>query len=291
MAEPGTTGFHIADEPAVLILRGEDAGEFLNGQVTNDVSALADGESRYALLLTPKGKLRADMRIARDGDETLVVARAEQLPVIRKTIDTFRIGFFFSTEDATGEWSLIEIAGPQAAQALAATTIPHVPLDSPLGADALVARGDTTALAEQLAAAGLDQVDRPAIEAARVAAGVPAFGGELDADTFPAEAGLEARAVSFEKGCYVGQETVARMHYKGHPNRRLRILRAEQELSSGAPVNAADGSDVGRVGTVSPADGGRSALAVLRREVEPGDAVDAGGVAATVFETPVQNAS
>ena len=99
MTEP-INGFRRAEDPAVLVLRGDDAGEFLNGQVSNDVAALADGESRYALLLTPKGKLRADMRIAKDGDETLVVTSAAHLPAIRHTIDTFRIGYFFSTEDA-----------------------------------------------------------------------------------------------------------------------------------------------------------------------------------------------
>lgn len=281
------TGFREAAEPAVLVLRGDDAGEFLNGQVSNDVSALADGESRYALLLTPKGRLRADMRIARDGDETLVVTSAEHLPAVRHTIDTYRIGYFFSTEDATGEWALLEIVGPGAAAALERVTIPYVELESPLGADALVERADLSAMLGELRAQGLPELSDDQATAARVEAGVPAFGAELDEDTFPAEAGLEQRAVSFEKGCYVGQETVARMHYKGKPNRHLRILRSNEPLASGAQVTASDGRELGRVGTIATdAQGAPIALAILRREAEPGDTVDAGGIAATVAAVP-----
>lgn len=282
-----STGFRRAEDPAVLVLRGDDAGEFLNGQVSNDVSALADGESRYALLLTPKGKLRADMRIAKDGDETLVVTAQSHLPAIRHTIDTFRIGYFFSTEDATGEFALIEVLAPNAAELLEALAVPVVVLDSPLGADALVESAEAPAVLAALAGGGLNEIDDEAAKAARVAAGVPAFGAELDEDTFPAEAGLEARAVSFEKGCYVGQETVARMHYKGKPNRHLRILTSSEPLSPGAAVTG-EGRELGRVGTVAAdADGNPIALAILRREGEPGSEVDAGGVAATIVEVPV----
>lgn len=216
MSDQQPPGFLRAPDPAVLILRGDDAGEFLNGQVTNDVSALADGDSKYALLLTPKGKLRADMVIARDGDETLVVSSAVHLPVIAKTIDTFRIGYFFSSEDATGEYALIHVLGgdaqKQAQGALAGSAVEVVELDSPLGIDLLVAASDAEALTAALGEAGLAELDRESHDAARVAAGVPAFDAELDQNTFPAEAALEARAISFEKGCYVGQETVARMH-------------------------------------------------------------------------------
>lgn len=277
-----TTGYLRAEDPAVLVLRGDDAGEFLNGQVSNDVSALADGESKYALLLTPKGKLRADMTIAKDGDETLVVTSSEHLPAVRHTIDTYRIGYFFSTEDATGEWSLIRVVGDFDAGALA---FPVVELVSPLGVDLLVENGEVDALIAELGAKGVAELSEREFAAARIARAVPAFGAELDAETFPAEAGLEARAVSFEKGCYVGQETVARMHYKGKPNRHLRILSAQAPISSGAVVAAQDGRELGHVGTsVTGEDGKTMALAILRREGETGDVVDAGGVPATIVQ-------
>lgn len=282
-----TTGYLRAEDPAVLVLRGDDAGEFLNGQVTNDVGALTDGESRYALLLTPKGKIRADMRIARDGDETLVVTSSRHLPVIRHTVDTFRIGFFFSTTDATTEFALIQLIGPGALAALERITIPVVELESPMGVDLLVESGEAGALVDELTDQGISEFTPAQFETARVEYGVPAFGTELNEDTFPAEASLESRAVSFEKGCYVGQETVARMHWKGRPNRHLRILRSDQPLTPGATVTMADGKELGSVGTATVATTGEPiALAILRREAEPGSVVSAGGIDATIVEVP-----
>lgn len=282
-----TTGFLRAEDPAVLVLRGGDAGEFLNGQVTNDVGSLTDGESRYALLLTPKGKIRADMRIARDGDETVVVTSSEHLPAIRHTIDTYRIGYFFSTTDATGEFALVKLIGPGAIAALERITLPFVELESPLGVDLLVESGEAAALIDELAGEGVAQFTPEQHETARVEYGVPAFGSELDEDTFPAEASLESRAVSFEKGCYVGQETVARMHWKGRPNRHLRILRSEKPLTPGAAVTMADGKELGNVGTATVATTGEPiALAILRREAGPGSVVKAGGIDATIVEVP-----
>ncbi len=276
-------GFRRAPDPAVLVLRGDDAGEFLNGQVTNDVAALEDGESKYALLLNPKGKLRADMTIARDGDETLVITSQAHLPAIRHTIDTFRIGYFFSTEDATGEWSLIQLVGTEAPQ----TAIPLVELTSPLGVDLLVENTEAEALLDELISAGIQELTEDQLIAARIANAVPVFGAELTEDTFPAEAGLEARAVSFEKGCYVGQETVARMHYKGKPNRHLRILSADEPIEPGAKVTAADGRELGEVGSAyTDENGSTNALAILRREGETGEVVDVGGVPATIVEIP-----
>jgi folate-binding protein YgfZ len=138
-----------------------------------------------------------------------------------------------------------------------------------------------------LAAQGLTTFTPEQGETARVEYGVPAFGAELNEDTFPAEASLESRAVSFEKGCYVGQETVARMHWKGKPNRHLRILRSEQPLVAGALVTAPDGKELGNIGTATVATTGEPiALAILRREAEPGSTVNVDGVDATIVEVP-----
>lgn len=291
MAENEINGFFRAPDPAILILRGDDAGEFLNGQVSNDVVALTDGQSRYALLLTPKGKLRADMVIARDGDETLIICSQAHLPKIRKTIDTYRIGYFFSTEDASGQYTLVHLLG-EAALCAAELAVPVVELDSPLGRDLLVTTADLPALLGELTESGLVELDQNVFDAARVKNGVPLFGAELDEDTFPAEAGLERRAISFEKGCYVGQETVARMHYKGRPNRHLRQLRAAVPLTSGALVTAADGRELGTVGTTAVGKEGASlALAILRREGQPGAVVDVDGEPATIFELPEPSGS
>lgn len=298
-------GFLKRPRPGVLALIGEDAAEFLQGQVTNDVERLQPGQGCYAALLTPKGKVRADMRILRTKDSLLVVCDAALLPTIRHTIDTYRIGYFFKTEDMSEYWSLLSLIGEDADQMLhqvgiegeeppgqhendSAVVDVHgtLAIRTPIGID-LLGGDDAIAQNENLLVAEFERVDATAAEVARVEAGIPAFGLDFDENNIPQEANLNERAVSFEKGCYVGQETVARLHYKGSPNRTLRLLRAEQPLQSGAVVTGEDGKELGTIGTavVSP-QLGPVALAVLRREAEDGATVDAGGVAATVAEPP-----
>ena len=151
------------------------------------------------------------------------------------------------------------------------------------GADLLVPADAVEAVTAWLTAEGAQPVVDAAAEIARVEAGRPRVGREIGPQTMPAEAGINDRAVSFTKGCYIGQETVARLHYKGKPNRHLRRLRSEEPLAAGDPVVAGD-REVGTIGTavISPAEG-PLALAILRREAGPGDEVIVGdGVAATV---------
>lgn len=300
-----TQGFLKRPRPGVLALIGDDAAEFLQGQVTNDVERLQPGQGCYAALLTPKGKVRADMRILRTADNLLVVCDQALLPVIRHTIDTYRIGYFFKTEDMTEYWSLLSLVSDDADGMLHQVGIEG---DDPVGEsendNAVVDINGTLAIRtpvgidllgadaaieqnESLLAAAHERIDETAAEVARVEAGIPAFGRDFDENNIPQEANLNERAVSFEKGCYVGQETVARLHYKGSPNRSLRLLRAEQPLTSGAVVTAPDGKELGTVGTaVVSSQLGPVALAVLRREAEEGATVDAGGIAATVADPP-----
>src|SRR5207248_8041199 len=120
---------------------------------------------------------------------------------------------------------------------------------------------------------GAVPVSEPAAEALRVERGRPRYGVDLDESVIPEEAGLNDRAVSFTKGCYVGQETVARLHWKGKPNRHLRGLRLSAPAATGDELRLGDGGKVvGRLGTValSPARG-PIALAIVRREAAPGD--------------------
>jgi folate-binding protein YgfZ len=157
-----------------------------------------------------------------------------------------------------------------------------------VGLDALL---DSTAVAVvrgALETAGAVGVSETAAEIVRVERGRPRYGIDLDEGTIPQEAGLNERAVSFTKGCYVGQETVARLHYRGKPNRHLRGLRLSEPVEPGAELRLGERS-VGHVGSsvLSPAHG-PIGLALVRREAEPGATVEVGenGATAVVGELP-----
>ena len=138
------------------------------------------------------------------------------------------------------------------------------------------------------AALGVEEASEDAAECLRIESGRPRYGIDIDADTIPQEAGLNERAVSFTKGCYVGQETVARLHYKGKPNRHLRGLRLSAPAEHGDVVILGE-REVGSVGSAClSARHGPIALALLRREVAPGETVlvGAGAAPAEVIELP-----
>ena len=157
-----------------------------------------------------------------------------------------------------------------------------------LGVDVLCEAADAEPVAAALIAAGAVPAGEDAAEVRRVETGRPRYGFELDDTVIPQEAGLNDRAVSFEKGCYVGQETVARLHFRGKPNRHLRGLRLSGRGGAGRRARARR-ARVGRLGTVvaSPVHG-PIALALVRREAAPGDvvAVGDGDVRAEVVELP-----
>ncbi len=285
-----------------LELRGDDAAEFLQGQISNDVQSMVAGAGVYAALLSPKGRMRADMRVLNTGDSLLVLCVQNQLAPIRRMIDDFRIGFRFEIVDRGAESELLSLVGPRSrellATALGGAATPgenendNVTADDGLlavttllGVDLLGSPEVLTGAARSLVSAGAVAAGPEAYELARIEHGVPRIGAEIDERTIPEEAGLNDRAVSFTKGCYVGQETVARLHYKGKPNRHLRGLALEATVAPGTPVTGADGSELGQVGgvAVSPARG-VVALAILRREVAPGDIISAAGVVGRVTE-------
>ena len=155
------------------------------------------------------------------------------------------------------------------------------------GVDVLCDAEDTEAVREALLSSGATPVSEPAAEILRVERGRPRYGHELDDTTIPQEAGLNERAVSFTKGCYVGQETVARLFYRGKPNRHLRGLKLSEPVPAGAQLHLGE-RVVGKLATslVSPTYG-PIALALVRREAAPGDtlAVD-GGATALLVELP-----
>jgi folate-binding protein YgfZ len=279
----------------VLLLTGAEAAEYLQGQVTNDVEALQPGEGCYAALLTHKGKVVADMRILRGPDWLLIDTEAHALGPLKRNVEMYSIGRDVQLADQTGERAILSLIGPAARAALDAEPPAaeyafvegehglYVATD--IGVDVICAADAAGAAKDAL---GVEPVDLEAAECVRIEQGRPRHGLDFDADTIPQEAGLNERAVSFTKGCYVGQETVARLHYKGKPNRHLRGLRLSEPGQSGDSVTFGD-REVGRLGStaVSPVHG-PIALALIRREAAPGAEVTVGtnGRKAVVVDLP-----
>jgi tRNA-modifying protein YgfZ len=287
----------------MLMVRGADAAEFLQGQLTNDIEALEPGSGCYAALLDRKGHMQADMRVLRlsTGDLWLDT-EAEAFGAVERHLRMYSIGREAEIDDASGEWAMLSVIGPAASEASGAgpLTGEHaqreysrdgvqiIAVATELGLDLMTRAQQAGELKTLLTSADAVDVTEAAAEILRVESGRPRFGREMTTATIPQEAGIDARAVSFTKGCYIGQETVARLHYKGKPNRHLRGLRLESTVVDGEEIRLGDRA-VGQVGTavLSPAHG-PIALAIVRREAEPGARVEIGdaAVGAEVVEPP-----
>jgi tRNA-modifying protein YgfZ len=301
-----------------LALTGPGAVEFLNGQVTNELVGLKAGEGCYAAFLTHKGKMLGDLRILAVGEdakkepgELLLDTERCALQALFDMIRRFKVGYDVELHKRTLESSLLSLLGPDvdtvATKAFALdeaqlsagehshllTYLGQTPvrlIRTDVGIDALFEAGALEAVRGAFEAAGADSVSEAAAEIVRVEHGRPRYGIDLDESTIPQEAGLNERAVSFTKGCYVGQETVARLYYKGKPNRHLRGLRLSEPAEPGATLALGERS-VGSLGNcvLSPRLG-PIGLALVRREAEPGATVSVGehGASAAVVELPFQ---
>jgi folate-binding protein YgfZ len=292
-------------ERGKLALSGPDAKTFLAGQVTNDTEALQPGDGCYAAFLTHKGKMLGDLRVLDTGEELQLDTERVALQALFDMIRRFKIGYELELHKRTVERGLLSLIGPDAARIATAEALPAVEhANAPLeieGITALAARTDTgvdlicdAAATERLAATlcrrGAATVSIEAVEVIRVEHGRPCYGVDMDENTIPQEAGLNERAVSFTKGCYVGQETVARLYYKGKPNRLLRGLRLSEPASPGTELRLGE-KTVGRLSSaaVSPAFG-PIGLGLVRREAQVGASVwvGDGDVSATVVALPFE---
>ena len=289
-------------ERRFIAVSGPEGAEYLQGQLTNDVEALSPGEGQYTALLDRKGHMQSDMRLLRLApDEILIDVDPAGADAVLKHLSLYKVGREVDVADVSPAHALISVIGPAAAHAAGVGPLapefahreieiggrPARAIAIDAGLDLVVSPEHADAVEAALAAGGAEPASTEAAEIIRVESGRPSFGAEMTSATMPAEAGIDGRAVSFTKGCYIGQETVARLHYKGKPNRHLRGLRLESPAAAGATVVLGE-RELGTVGTavVSPALG-PIALAILRREAEPGATVIVGdGIAAEVVELP-----
>jgi tRNA-modifying protein YgfZ len=259
-----TTVYAASRARAYVSVNGPEAGAYLNRMVSNDVENLAVGDACEALLLTAKARIVAPMVVWRRGDDDfLLLTEPESGERLERELKRAR--FAAKCEIAPEEHdSVLVLGGDQ-------------PVSNHRNA---VANADYGVPAVELLDAdpppGAEEIRAEELERLRILAGTPRLGRELDERVLPAEAGLEHRAISFTKGCYPGQEPVARLHFRGHPNRSLRLVSLDDgELPEYDAELVLDGKSVGRITSAAPdPQRGIVALAYVRREVPAGSTVE-----------------
>jgi folate-binding protein YgfZ len=250
------------DELAFVRVSGRDAARLLQNVVTSDIDALAVRDGQYGLALTPKGRPIADAWIVREADDAFAcacetVAQDDLTAMLRR----YRLASLADIAGVTGELTLLERplappgegwhAGPLGALLLATPEAAQVAWDAAIAGGAVPIGAETR-------------------ETLRIERGLPRFGIDFDESTLPAEAGVVGRAVSFTKGCYIGQEPIVRLAHRGHANRELRRLQLAESLQPPATLHQGE-REVGRLtSSAGLPEGGAAALGYVRRTVADG---------------------
>lgn len=283
-----------------LCLTGADRVRFLHGQVTNDIKRLGAGDGCYAALTTAKGRMESDLYIYNLAEELLLDFEPGLAEAVSRRLEKFLVADDVQVVDVSPHYGLLSVQGPVADAVLSALELfPRLPTkelqllthaDATLGElclvnqprlgmhgfDLFVPVAALGAVADKLVAAAKASGGRPcgwtAFEAARIEAGMPRFGVDMDGTNLPQETGIESRAVSYTKGCYIGQEVLNRLHTMGHVNRELRRLSFTGKLEP-LPIKGdklfREGKEAGQVTSAAVVPGSEKtvALAYLKREM------------------------
>lgn len=294
-----------------ICLLGNDRARFLHGQVTNDVKKLRPGDGTYAALVTAKGKMVSDLNIFALADELLLDFEPGRTKVVTERLEKYIVADDVQAVDVTPHYGLLSVQGKRAGatvQALGLTAqLPTAALSSTklvdatlgeiyvmnhhrvggpancFGYDLFVPTASLGTVADQLIAAARQQGGGPcgwqAFDIARIEAGIPRFGVDMDETSLPLECGIEARAVSYQKGCYIGQEVINRIHSIGHVNRQLCHLFLPDDTAT-PPAHGDklfhEGKEVGQITSAvfSPVLQANLAIGYVRREAaRPGAAL------------------
>ena len=302
-----------------LVVNGKDRASYLQGLLTNDIAALSAGTGCYAAYLTPQGRMISDLWVYELGDLILLeLPSVETKNTVLAKLDQFIFSEDVQLGDITDAFAQIGVIGPASSQVVGAllgenaaglaALAEHACLRGSIaggaaivtrisdagepGFDVYVERARLAALTTGLAAAGLIEVDTDTAEILRVEAGVAVFHRDMDEDTIPLEAGIEARAINMNKGCYVGQEVIIRVLHRGHGRvaKKLAGLTIEGDAvpSGGAAITSGD-REIGKITSAvrSPALDRPIALAYLHRDfLQAGTTVTVGTANAVVTALP-----
>ena len=300
---------------ATVAARGKDRESFLQNMLTNDVRSLAPGAGVPAAFLTNKGKLVSDLIVFKSDDVFLLQVERERAEPFRKALDRYIISEDVVLESRADTEATLSLEGPEASGILAelaeisrseldglahlhfrSLDVAGVPARVTSQRRELTPRFDLTAspdgardILERVLERGALLGGEDVRETRRIEASRPRFGVDMDESHLPLEAGLD-EAISFQKGCYIGQEYVVRLAHRGHVNRRLSGLRlagGDAPAPSSPVRHGAEDAGAVTSSAFSPAFGCALALAYLKRAyLEPGTEVTVGGATATVSSLP-----
>lgn len=293
-------------------LKGSERAAFLHGLLTNDIASLMPGTGTYAAYLTPQGRMISDMRVVETGDAILLDVESSVVDALARKLDSLVFSEDVTIENVTAATTAIGVHGDSANALLEQTAAPapsalerqfdNMPT-SIAGCDALLVRDDylgvpgfdlyvaardVARVRSALVERGGALADDATVEALRIEAGRPRFGVDMDAETIPLEAGLQDRAISFTKGCYVGQEVIIRVMHRGQgrvARRLVRLTLGGTSVPARGEAIMAHGARVGEITSAarSPKTGGLIALGYVHRDqAVAGAALTVGGSQAVV---------
>jgi folate-binding protein YgfZ len=273
----------IPEPRALLRLTGEDRVRFLNGQVTQDLKKLQPGQAVRAAIITSKGRLEADTRIAATSEALLLETDTSLRESIRIRLEKFIVADDVAIEDLSESFYLAHFSGlnqPPGGCPAESFSFQCARFREP-GADLWIPTSSNWATASSSAKDW---------EPLRIARGLPLWNIDVGPDTLPPEAGFESDAISSTKGCYIGQEVISRIRSVGHVNRHLCVLASRlppstyPNISIPASCNSENGQSVGSLTSFATVDGLVIALAMIKRDhARTGNSVLAGGVVWTIL--------
>jgi len=268
---------------------GSEAVMFLNGLITNDIKSLGENTWLPAVFPTVQGRLIGAVRFLRDADGFLIDTENASHDAILKTISRFTLAGDFRVADVTSETALLTVQGRRAREIVENTDLrtiraTHTGED---GFDILLDESERAPVWEKLVAAGAQPVSPETFEILRIEAGIARHGKDMDETNVVLETNLDD-AISYTKGCYVGQEIIVRIKHRGHVAKKLTGLTFDGAVQE-TMITSEDGKEIGRVtsATYSPKLESHIALGYVRYEhLNPGTKVKAGDVTGTVTELP-----
>jgi folate-binding protein YgfZ len=271
------SGYLLREDRGRISVRGADRKSYLQGLLSNDILALEPGKSCYATLLTPQGRMISDMRVFDLGDLLLMDLERPVVQQVAEHLEKFIITEDVTVEDVTSAWAQIGLYGPESHSVLkeltgAGLTPLFVLASSDLGIDGvdmIVPAHDVSSFVEALDRTGSTRIDHATVDVTRIEAGIPRFLVDMDATTIPLEAGIEDRAISMTKGCYVGQEVIVRVLHRGGGRVAKKLVRLIVDGTAQRDDRIfADDREVGRITSAvdSPRYGKRVAFGVVQRE-------------------------